>query len=125
MKGEGVEPGAVVYTAALAECRWARQDKHATHLLQQMDVEGISVVSGTEAFLLCHLNRLILKSFMHSYVQPFTLQRALRTVETVSAFVVLHTPKRALYPSEVHRTCLELLHFYRIGPDHHRKVFIC
>lgn len=46
MKGEGVEPGDVVYTAALAECRWAGQSKHVEYLLQQMEAEGMSIVPG-------------------------------------------------------------------------------
>lgn len=47
MKGEGVDPGAVVYTAALAECRWAGQERHVDYILQQMDVEGMSIVPGS------------------------------------------------------------------------------
>ena len=46
MKGEGVEPGDVVYTAALAECRWAGQARHVEYLLQQMEVEGMTIVPG-------------------------------------------------------------------------------
>lgn len=46
MKGEGLAPGAVVYTAALAECRWAGQDKHAAYLLGELDAEGLDIVPG-------------------------------------------------------------------------------
>lgn len=46
MKGEGVEPGSVVYTAALAECRWAGQTRHVDYLRQQMEAEGMTIVPG-------------------------------------------------------------------------------
>eukprot|EP00752_Nemacystus_decipiens_P007759 g6933.t2 len=46
MKAEMVEPGAVVYTAALAECRWAGEQRHADYLLQEMEAAGLSVVPG-------------------------------------------------------------------------------
>lgn len=46
MKGEGVEPGDVVYTAALAECRWAGQAQHVDYLLQQMEAKGMTIVPG-------------------------------------------------------------------------------
>lgn len=46
MKGEGVIPGAVVYTAALAECRWAGQPQHVDFLLKRMDAEGLKILPG-------------------------------------------------------------------------------
>lgn len=52
MKGEGVEPGNVVYTAALAECRWAGQAKHVEYLLQRMEAEGMSIVPGMGTHIL-------------------------------------------------------------------------
>lgn len=47
MKGEMVRPGAVVYTAALAECRWAGEQKHFDYLLKEMESEGVSIAPGT------------------------------------------------------------------------------
>lgn len=52
MKGEGVAPGNVVYTAALAECRWAGQAKHVEYLLQRMEAEGMSIVPGMGTHIL-------------------------------------------------------------------------
>eukprot|EP00904_Undaria_pinnatifida_P005046 jgi/Undpi1/1671/HiC_scaffold_11.g05061.m1 len=49
MKGEGVEPGDVVYTAALAECRWAGQAQHVDYLLQQMEAKGMTIVPAAVA----------------------------------------------------------------------------
>ncbi|CAN0335121.1 unnamed protein product [Pylaiella littoralis] len=46
MKAEMVQPGAVVYTAALAECRWAGEQRHVDYLLQEMEAEGLSIVPG-------------------------------------------------------------------------------
>lgn len=46
MKGEGVAPGAVVYTSALAECRWASQSQHVKYLMDQMEAEGLQIVPG-------------------------------------------------------------------------------
>eukprot|EP00903_Cladosiphon_okamuranus_P015674 g14472.t1 len=46
MKAELVQPGAVVYTAALAECRWAGEQRHVDYLLQEMEAEGLSIVPG-------------------------------------------------------------------------------
>lgn len=48
MKGEGVEPGAVVYTAALAECRWAGEQGHVEYLNREMDARGLQIVKGTQ-----------------------------------------------------------------------------
>lgn len=47
MKAEMVRPGAVVYTAALAECRWAGEREHVDYLLQEMKAEGLRIVPGT------------------------------------------------------------------------------
>ncbi len=47
MKAEMVPPGAVVYTAALAECRWAGEQKHVDYLLQEMEAEGLTIVPGS------------------------------------------------------------------------------
>lgn len=41
-----VQPGAVVYTAALAECRWAGEQRHVDYLLQEMEAEGLRIVPG-------------------------------------------------------------------------------
>ncbi|CAM9810934.1 unnamed protein product [Ectocarpus sp. 4 AP-2014] len=46
MKGEMVQPGAVVYTAALAECRWAGEQQHVDYILEEMKVEGLNIVPG-------------------------------------------------------------------------------
>lgn len=46
MKGEMVQPGAVVYTAALAECRWAGEKRHVDYILEEMKAEGLSIVPG-------------------------------------------------------------------------------
>ena len=46
MKGEGVEPGAVVFTAALAECRWAGEQRHVEYLRQEMDDRDLQIVPG-------------------------------------------------------------------------------
>ncbi|CAN0123672.1 unnamed protein product [Ectocarpus fasciculatus] len=46
MKGEMVQPGAVVYTAALAECRWAGKKRHVDYILEEMKAEGLSIVPG-------------------------------------------------------------------------------
>ncbi|CAM9601318.1 unnamed protein product [Ectocarpus sp. 12 AP-2014] len=46
MKGEMVQPGAVVYTAALAECRWAGEQRHVDYILEEMKAEGLNVVPG-------------------------------------------------------------------------------
>lgn len=48
MKGEGLAPGAVVYTSALAECRWAGESQHERYLLDQLDTEGLEIVPGGE-----------------------------------------------------------------------------
>lgn len=47
MKAEMIQPGAVVYTAALAECRWAGEQRHVDYILQEMEAEGLSVVPGS------------------------------------------------------------------------------
>ncbi|CAB1102817.1 unnamed protein product [Ectocarpus sp. CCAP 1310/34] len=46
MKGEMVQPGAVVYTAALAECRWAGEQRHVDYILKEMKAEGLNIVPG-------------------------------------------------------------------------------
>ncbi|CAM9696569.1 unnamed protein product [Ectocarpus sp. 6 AP-2014] len=46
MKGEMVQPGAVVYTAALAECRWAGEQRHVDYILEEMKAEGLNIVPG-------------------------------------------------------------------------------
>ncbi|CAM9805391.1 unnamed protein product [Scytosiphon promiscuus] len=46
MKAEMVQPGAVVYTAALAECRWAGEQRHVDYLLQEMKAGGLRIVPG-------------------------------------------------------------------------------
>lgn len=51
MKAEMVQPGAVVYTAALAECRWAGEQRHVDYLLQEMEAEGLSIVPGSRQVL--------------------------------------------------------------------------
>lgn len=47
MKAEMVQPGAVVYSAALAECRWAGEHRHVDYLLKEMEAEGLSIVPGS------------------------------------------------------------------------------
>lgn len=50
MKGEMAQPGAVVYTAALAECRWAGEQRHVDYILEEMKAEGLSIVPGMHTY---------------------------------------------------------------------------
>lgn len=57
MKFEGITPAAVVYTAALAECRWAGQAKHVEYVKKEMEDGGMTIVSGEVANLQIPLRR--------------------------------------------------------------------